>query len=280
MNTESHSIKTSVAPERARTVPDEVVAKTANRTWAHQSTPAESGVPFTPKMFDADNIAKTRKLLDGAIAVARSAISSSVRPPALTHTRWIWRLAALYHLTHSTPRLMEEAAQRFASAGRKSLAQWALEKAREEQGHDQLALLDLQSMGYKAEAVAEALVPPAAKALVNYFTRSVYDPNPIGCVGYSYAIERLAIGIGEEYVQLIEALLPPGVHATRCLRLHSLSGIDVEHAEETVEMVAGLTPEERTRVAIACYETALLCFSPPKEGYISEEELQDLLKPL
>ena len=75
-------------------------------------------------------------------------------------------------------------------------------------------------------------------------------------------------------------MLPPGIHATRWLRVHSGVGAEVEHVKETVEIVAELTPQECIRVAKACYETALLRFSPPKESYISDEELQNVLKPL
>lgn len=262
------------------TAPDKGVVATANSAGLHRLAAAGSGDTFAQQIVGVDSAATTRKLLDGAIAFARRAVSSSRRPPALTRLRWIWRLAGLYHLTHATPRLMKKAAHHFASSGRRSLAQWAAQKAGEERGHDQLALLDIQSVGYKAEAVVEVLVPPAAVALVNYFTRSVQAPDPIGCVGYCYTMERLALGIGEEYIQGVEALLPPGIQATRCLRVHSSVGSDVGHVEETIEMVAGLAPEERARVARACYETALLCFNPPKEGYISDEELQNILKPL
>ncbi|GAB1541461.1 hypothetical protein NUACC21_41320 [Scytonema sp. NUACC21] len=175
---------------------------------------------------------------------------------------------------------MEEARERFAKAGHRSLAQWAAQKAIEEKGHDQLALLDIQAMGYQAQAVVEVLVPPAAIALMDYFIRSVQFPDPIACVGYCYTMERLSLGIGKEYIQRVEALLPPGTHATRYLRVHSGIGSDVEHVEAIVEVVAGLSPEERARVAIACYETALLCFNQHKDGYISEEELQNALTPL
>lgn len=261
-------------------VADEAVVKTAKRAWVHQPTLAETGDRFAAKKIDADSVAKTRKLLDGAVAYAWKTVKSKRKPPALTRTRWVWRLAGSYHLTHFYPRLIEEALLRFAKAGHESLARWAAEKAREETGHDHLALLDIQSMGYDAEAVVKALVHPGAMALVNYFTKSVQAPDPIGCIGYSYTMERLAICTGEEYIQKVEALLPPGTHATRWLRVHSRVGADVKHVEETVEMVAGLTPQERTRIAGACYETALLCFSPPKENYITEEELQNVLKPL
>ena len=227
-----------------------------------------------------NNIATTRKLLDGAIAAAKYAVNSDIRPPALTATRWIYRLAGAYHLCRLTPDLMDEASAGFYLNGCYSLSEWAVQKSIEEEGHDRLALRDIQSMGYNAELVVKILVPPAAKVLMDYFTRSVRDVDPVDCVGYSYTMERLALGVDEKYIQKVENLLPPGVNATRCLRVHSSVGADVEHAEETVEMVAELTVKERTRIARACYETALMCFSPPTEGYISDKEIQQILEPL
>jgi len=268
--------------EWARIVPDKVVVATADRAWVHRLDPDPEGSddPFARPMVGYGSAATTRKLLDGVIAFAKSAVSSSRRPPALTRTRWVWRMAGAYHSSCHTSRLMKEAAQRFAASGRKSLAQWAAQKAREEAGHDRLALLDIQSMGYDAEAVVQALVPSAATAVVDYFTQSVQTPDPIDCAGFFYATERLGTFQGEEYIQSVEALLPPGTHATRWLRIHSGVGAEVKHVEETVEVVAELTPQERIRVARACYENALLRFTPPKEGYISDEELQHILKPL
>ncbi|MEO0970079.1 MAG: iron-containing redox enzyme family protein [Cyanobacteria bacterium J06639_18] len=261
-------------------VADQVAVKATKRTWAYKSSSSGIADPDQRKSVNADSVAKTRKLLDGAIALAWHHVKSNRRPPALTPTRWVWRLAGSYHLTHLTPQLMEKAAQRFTSEGRKVLAQWAVEKAREEAGHDRLALLDIQSMGYEAEDVVEALVPPAAEALVNYFIGSVWKRDPINCVGYSYTMERLALGVEENYIRRVEGLLSPGINATRCLRVHSNVGADAEHVEETIEMVTELLPQERKEVATACYETALLCFSPPKKDYISDEELHNVLRPL
>lgn len=262
----------------AHLAPGKVVVATENRAWLYQPHCVDDR--FSQPMKGAGSIATTRQLLDGAIAAAKYAVNSNVRPPALTATRWIWRLAGAYHLCNPTPELMEEAAVSLAAVGRWSLAVWAAQKSNEEEGHDRLALRDIQSMGYDAEAVVEALVPSAAVALIDYFTRSVQDDDPIDCVGYSYTMERLAMGIGEESIQKVEGVLPPSTHATRCLRVHSSVGADRAHAEETVEMVAGLTPQERVRVTRACYETALLCFSPPTEGYTSDSELQQILRPL
>lgn len=260
-------------------VPDETAIKTAN-TSRHRSSSAKSGDRFASNISHAEKIAQTQKLLDRAIAYAWHTVKSDHRPPTLTSTRWVWRLAGAYHFSRHTSRLMEEATQRFAASGRQSLAQWAKQKAREEAGHDRLALLDIQSMGYEAEAVVQALVPSAATVAVDYFIQSVEAINPINCVGHSYASERLGTFQGEEYIQSVEALLPPGTHATRWLRIHTGVGAEVKHIEDTVEIVAEMTLEDRICVARACYETALLRFTPPKEGYISDEELQNVLKPL
>ncbi|AUB35503.1 Thiaminase [Nostoc flagelliforme CCNUN1] len=266
--------------EWARIAPDKVIVASADRVYLHQLNCANSDDPFAQQMNNVGKVATTRKLLDGIIAFVKSSVLPKTNSPALNPTRWVWRLAGLYHLCCPTQELMEKASENFALKGRKSLSQWAIQKAREEASHDLLALLDIQSMGYKADAVVKAFVPPVAKTLTNYFTHSVQLLDPIGCVGYSYTIERLALSIGEEYIQAVEALLPSGINATRCLRIHSRIGSDLKHIQETVEMVAGLTPLERTQIAISCYETALLYFSPPQLGYISEEELEQVLKPL
>jgi hypothetical protein len=257
---------------------DEVVVKTAKRTWGYRQKSIKSNKSSTQPTASTSQTATTRKLLDGAILAAKNTVLSSSRPPALNRSRWVWRLAGSYHLCQLTEQLMKEATRRFSLAERWSLAQWAAQKAKEERGHDQLALLDIQSMGYDAKAVVKVLVPPAAKALVNHFTQSVQASDPIACVGYTYAIERLATGIGEKYIKKVEAMLPPNTYATRCLRIHSSVGADANHVEETVEMVANLTFEERISVAKASYETALLCFRPPLGGYISDRELMDILR--
>ncbi|NMG09119.1 hypothetical protein [Brasilonema sp. UFV-L1] len=269
VNTESRCIQSG-----------EVLMKTTNRTWVHQPNPVGGSNSFTEKTIDADSIAKTQKLLDKAIAYAWYAVKSERRPPALTPIRWVWQLAAAYHSSCDTSQLMEEAAQGFAACGRKNLAQWAAQKVKDEAGHDRLALLDIESMGYDAQSVVQVLVPSAIKVLVDYFTQTVEAPDPIDCVGFSYVSERLGTFLGEEYIQSVQAFLPPGINATRWLRIHSGVGAEVKHIEETVKFVTQLTPQDQVRVAKVCYETALLRFSPPKEDYISDQELKHILKPL
>lgn len=259
---------------------NEFLPSTKSECFGFNESSTKSSDRLTTKKIKADTAAKIQQQLDGAILFAWNSVQSNSKPPALTRTRWVWRLAGSYHLCHSNSWLMEEAAERFAASGRESLATWAAKKAYEEKNHARLALRDIAAMGYEAESVVKAFYPPAAKALIDYFTLSVQVPDPIRCVGYIYAIERLGLVNKKEYIRAVEVLLPPGAHATRCPRAGSSIGVEVEQVKDAEEMLTGLTIEERTRVAIACYETALLCFSPPDETSISDEELQNVLRSL
>lgn len=277
----------SIAMEWAEVEPGCIVVATSDRAWLHARVFNGQPDPFALPMEGPGSVETTRQLLDGAIGAAGRRRSSqapgSVPQPApqLTPARWAWRLAGYYQTTHATPRLMAAAAERFAAAGREALAAWARDKVQDEAGHDRLALRDLDALGYDAARVVDALVPPTAAALVRYFeARVLEDDDPIGCVGYAYALERLALERGARDIAAVEAILPPGVVATRCLRVHSATGSDAAHVEETVRLVAQLTAGERMRVARACYETANIYCTPPANGFIAEEALVQRLSAL
>ena len=254
-----------------------VVVATEERVWL--DSPLDDQEHFAKLITGTGNTAITRNLLDGAMAAAKVAISSDNKPPALTPNRLVWQLAGAYQIAHATPTLMREAGERFASAGRYDLSDWAYEKAKEETGHAQLVLLDIESLGYRAEDLVQAIIPPAATISLEYFQRSVRDEDPIDCVGHCYASERLSLGVKKEHFQKIESILPKNVKATRWLKIHSSLGADAKHVEENVEIIAKLSSTECNRVIRACYESSLLFFSPPQEGYLEEAELENMLKP-
>jgi hypothetical protein len=263
-----------------------VIVASSERSWV---TAARG--PFAAPMTGPGSVPTTGHLLDGAArtgwAAAPRASFVTMGPqaapnpgaqrapqPPLTVARWAHRLCGFYRTTNATPRLMREAAERFARAGRGALMEWALTKAREEQGHDTLVLRDLSALGYDAEAVALAIVPEGPAALVQYFERCALSEDPIGAVGYAYALERLALEVDEGYIAAVEASLPRGVMATRCLRVHSAAGSDRKHVQETVELVATLSARERAQVAIACHETATICYgAAPLEQETLERQL-------
>jgi hypothetical protein len=261
--------------EWAVVAPGQTIIATSENAWAG---PHILGGPFSKPMTGPGCVSTTRNLLDGAARAGWATEERAPEPP-LTVARWAWRLCGFHHTTHATPPLMREAAERFSAAGRHTLARWAQAKAREEQGHDTLALRDLRALGVDAEAAVAARVPRGPASLVRYLERQVRGEDPIGCVGYAYALERLALEFDGSYIARIEASLPRGVRATRCLRVHSAEGSDPRHVQEIVELVAGLPPRERTAVARTCHEAAVLCRESSSGERLAEEAVQRLLEP-
>ena len=262
-----------VTVEWARVAPRRIVVATRSGAWVHRPRMDSLPGPFDEAMDGPGTVDTTRWLLDGAIGAAAFGRSASRTTPPLTPIRWLWRLAGYYRTTEATSRLLPLAARRFGAAGRRPLQQWALRGTREERGHDQLALRDIRALGYDTEQVVARLASPAVNAIVEYFTDTVmHADDPIGCVGYAYALERLAAEKSRDDVAAVQAILPPGVNATRCLRVHSGAGSDVLHVADTIEMVTKLSAPERVAVAKACYETARLFYAPrPAEPHTDRE---------
>lgn len=257
------------AIDSVRVEPDLMVMATRTRAWRQRGLHGER----VCSMVEPGDRARTARLLEGVVAAAQRRVPRRTPPPKMSPIRWAWRLTGYYHTTHATPRMMAEAAARFESLGLPALAAYARSKVADEAGHDDLALRDLRALGHPAERIVEALVPPTAAALVELFESLVRAPDPIGCIGYAYALERLAAASRRAYVEGVEAALPPGVHATRSLRVHSAIGADVSHVEDAVEVTTSLPATGRAEVARAAYRTALLCSSPPRGGHPTDDEL-------
>ena len=246
----------------------------ASETGASLHRPQAFGAdPFRTPMRGTGNPVTTRHLLEGCIALAervhrveRVPRGRRGEPRATQHesasSEWAYRLAGYYHTTRATRRLLPQVAQRFKSAGRRGLLHWAQQKMTEEAGHDELALRDLNALGYDAKRVVRALCPPRAAAWVSLFERLAAEANPAGCVGYAHALERLALRRGAAEIAAIEARLPPGLDATRCLRVHSALGSDPTHVAVNIATAAASTADERRAIATACHQTALIYFDP------------------
>lgn len=270
----------AAALEWAAIGPDAVVIATPRRAWLHRPDPWGAD-PFRAPMTHAPgDLAATGWLLEGAVAVGARAAGPAPSPPPMTCRRWVWRLAGLYHLTTHTPGLLRVAEAKFRAAGRPALAEWAADKARDEAGHDRLALRDLRALGLPAEAVVEALQPPVAQAMVAHFRAAAEEALPLGVVAYAHAVERLALRADAGYVARVQACMPRGVDATRCLRVHSAAGSDAAHVAENVALVAGLPAAERSRIALAVRVAAQVSSTPSAEGHVSEAWLAGVLETL
>jgi hypothetical protein len=176
----------------------------------------------------------------------------------ITPVRYAYDLVDAYHNSHMTTRNYRHAAARFRVLGRPEVSAYLEKHAREETGHDRLALKDLRALGIPAEQVVENLVPEGKRPLWRRFDRLSFADYPLGCIGFSYSFERLAAFKSKEDVDTVRAILPPGIDATRFLRAHSSLGSEVVHAEDLIDFISSLPADDRTAIAKATYGTALL----------------------
>jgi len=266
--------------EWARVTDDEVIVADARRAWLHRPDPVSPHDVFAEPMRGPGSLETTEQLLEGAIGAGLRAArlaAGDATPPPLTLERWVWRLCGLYHMTTRTPSLLAEAEVKFCAAGRPLLAEWAADRQREETGHDRLALRDLSALGHDAEALVARVHPPNAKSMVDWFAAAVHDhPNPIGALAYAHTVERLALRFGQAYLDRVRSVLPRGVDATRCLRIHSAVGSDVSHVRDNITVIAHLPAEERIACALACRRIARLSSTSPAGGYRDQATLESM----
>jgi hypothetical protein len=197
-------------------------------------------------------------------------------PPEDSLFRYIYSIATMYHSTHSTPIVMRRAATRLAAAGHHRAADRCLHVVREEQGHDTLALKDLAALGLPAERFVERFHPRGARTLGALYRRISDSEQPIGVFGYVYVLERLALFSTAETIAAVERLIPEGVKATRCLRVHSSIGSDQRHVGESIEFIASLDAADRAAIARAALETSCVVRADD-DDYPGDEVMRQVL---
>ncbi len=150
--------------------------------------------------------------------------------------------------------------------GRPEVAAYLEDRACEETGHDRLALKDLHALGVPGERLVANFIPEGIKPLCERFDALCVQDYPIGCIGYSYCLERIAALKQKSDIDKVQAICPDGVDATRFLRSHSCLGSEVTHVEETIKFVASLDATDRIKIVQETYQSALIM----AEGYNHE----------
>jgi hypothetical protein len=248
-----------------------IVARESGEVWFHSlSGTKENADPFATPMTGVGAMGSTIGLLDGAINLGFAAIENRLARSDPTLAGYIVALAGAYHTSVDTPRNLRRAADRFNALGRPEVTAYLEERAREETGHDRLALKDLRALGVPGERLVANFIPEGIKPLCKRFDDLCAQPYPIGSIGYSYCLERIAALKQKTDIEKVEALCPDGVDATRFLRSHSSLGSEASHVEETIAFVASLPADDRISVVRETYESARIM----AEGYNHE-----LLKP-
>jgi hypothetical protein len=244
-----------------------IIARESGEVWFH--TPSGTGQhadPFASPMTGAGATGSTVGLLDGAINLGFATIEKRLARPDPTLVGYIVALVGAYHTSVDTPRNLQRAAGRFNELGRPEVAVYLEERGREETGHDRLALKDLRALNVPGERLVANFIPEGIKPLCAHFDELCAQDYPIGCIGYSYCLERTAALKQEADIDKVRALCPDGVDATRFLRSHSCLGSEVAHVEETIAFVASLPANDRIRVVQETYQSALIM----AEGYNHE----------
>ena len=257
-----------------------IVARESGEVWFHTlNGTKEAADPFATPMTGAGAMGSTIGLLDGAINLGFAGIEKRLARPDLTLAGYVVALVGAYHTSVDTPRNLRRAAKRFEELGRPEVAAYLEVRAREETGHDRLALKDLRALGVPGEQLVGNFIPEGIKPLCKRFDDLCVEDYPIGCIGYSYCLERIAALKQKTDIEKVQALCLDGVDATRFLRSHSCLGSEVSHVEETNEFVASLPANDRISVIQETYQSALIM----AEGYNhellkSEAEMLDELQ--
>jgi len=261
-----------------------IIAQETGEVWFRPLDGRDAAaVPFAGRMTGAGTLVSTTGLLDGAISLAFEQTDSRFEPtesgPAAQGPnllRYIYALAGAYHTAKDTPRNLLRAAEHFKSIGRPEVTAYLVMRAKEETGHERLALKDLRALGLPAERIVANLVPAGIQPLCDLFDRFCFKDYPIESVGFSYCSERIAALKPKSEIDAVQALVPAGVDATRFLRSHSSLGSEVSHVEETIEFVASLPAEDRISVVQATYQTGLLMAEGRwRESSKSEAEIRE-----
>ena len=259
-----------------------IIAQESGEVRFHALNGVEAAA-FVNPMTSGGTQVSTTGLLDGAISLAFEQMDSRFEQPDSQASaqgpnllRYIYALVGAYHTAKDTPRNLLWAAEHFKEIGRPEVTAYLEMRAKEETGHERLALKDFRALGLPGERIVANLVPVGIRPICDLFERLCFKDYPIECIGFSYCSERIAALKPKAEIDVIESLFPDGVDATRFLRSHSSLGSEVSHVEETIEFVASLPAEDRIRVVQATYETALLMAEGRKfESAKSEAEISE-----
>lgn len=244
-----------------------IVARESGEVWFYRHDGADdSGGLFARPMTGPSSLGSAAALLDGAINLGFTGIEKKLATPAPSIPGYVVALIGAYHTSVDTPRNLLRAAYRFEEIGRPEVAAYLEERAREETGHDRLALKDLKALGFPGERLVANYIPDGIKPLCKRFDDLCAEDYPIGSVGYSYCLERIAALKQEGDIAVVKAICPDGVDATRFLRSHSGLGSEAMHVEETIAFVASLPADDRIKVVQETYHSAVIM----AEGYNRE----------
>src|ERR1700719_4052050 len=147
-----------------------IIARDSGEVWFHTQSDTKGVVnPFASPMTGAGSAGSTVGLLDGAINLGFAGVEKRLARPDPTLVGYVVALVGAYHTSVDTPRNLQRAASRFNELGRPEVAAYLEERAREETGHDRLALKDLRALGMPGELLVASFIPEGIRPLCDHF---------------------------------------------------------------------------------------------------------------
>lgn len=132
---------------------------------------------------------------------------------------------AYHHVRHTVPLLMATGAR--LSADKEWLRTAVAEYIREEIGHEQWILNDIEACGYPADTVEHAVPNLATEILVAYAYDTVQRVSPLGFFGMVAVLEGTSIIAADKAAEGIQRTLGLPDSAFTYLRSHG--ALDLEH---------------------------------------------------
>jgi hypothetical protein len=216
----------------------------------------EGEVLFCQPMTGPGSRGSSRGLLRGAIVLGLGGEPSEPQLVPPTLPRYVLDLIGSYHNAGRTTANYLNAGARFRSLGRPDIAAYLERHAKEEKGHEKLALRDMNALGFPGEHLVASITPPGVAPLCELFDSLAAADYPVGCIGYSYFFESAAAKRTRAHLDAWQALSPSGADVTRFMRAHSSVGSEADHVEDMLDFIAGLPADDRSQIARAVYDTA------------------------
>jgi len=255
-----------------------LIALADGRCWLTEVGSADvTTLPVSAVAVERASLAASA--VEGAICAGLAENALAAMSRSFTLHRYIRWLAGNYVFAGQTPGLLRRAAERFEASARRDLAAFARKKAEEEEGHADLAYRDLEALGLPAAETIRLVQPPSANVFADSLRAYVESSAPIALFGFSYCLERMAVGRDDDFIREIEAICPPHVRACRFLKVHSNIGSDGAHVDEQLSLFESFTGPELAAVVRAAYETAqLLARQPSIDQAMPPEEVERRLR--
>jgi hypothetical protein len=235
-----------------------VIADDTGAFWGADRADMGDDAPFAAPMVGPGSRESTRSLLDGVISLGLGPLPSAGPPRAPTRARYAMDLIGSFHNSGRTVGNYLRAARRFRDTGRDDLAAYLERHAREENGHEKLAVRDLDALGFPGARLVARVMPPGVAPLCRLFDQLSADDHPVGCIGYSYFFESAAARRTGAQLDAWQSLSVSGADVTRFMRAHSSLGSEADHVEDMLDFIAGLPPDDRAAIVRATHLTSML----------------------